>query len=529
LTHHTTLPNDLQTSTKPSWLVPAAIILAASLTVFAVGASGSVTKADEVHHYSFAQNWARLGLLNRPTFNPIYESGDPPGYYYNGQPMWAFGLAALWQVTGKHQWIAQLYQAAWYALLLAMVYRLGRKLFDERGARVSLILAASLPMFNAFSVLLYMDVPTTALATLALLLVWDRRYLLAGLAMGLGYLSKQNAVFLVPSLALWIAWRETFGGQGPWLRRLARLVQTGTMFAVPMALVVMPDVLWRRTYLPQSVSPDLTSIAHRASILISRHRLTSNLVDPVDIGMYFGGLACLGMPIYLLRRAWKAVDGWVWICLGLYLAAMTVFFSINTDIRYFMPAAPLVVLIAVRGLEPLWRRRWGWAAVVLIAAVQFAGVLGYTTIQRQLSPSQRAAFAYLRQETPEGSLMLYPGEVLATEAHRPPVWASLRNPSINRPGLTGFLHLQTPQEIADTLRGNGIRYAVVDHKHVYDDSVQPDQNGYPASFVRRLSEAPGLERIDGPWPGMEIYLVLDPVAPAENAPPVPESDAPPAS
>ncbi len=518
MTPSTSLPNDSTVLPKDLADAPArryglaatAIILGASLTVFAVGASGSVTKADEVHHFGFAQNWARQGLFHRPVFNPIYDSGDPPGYYYNGMPLWAAGLAALWQLTGIHTWIAQLYQAAWYALLLTTTYLLARRLLEPVGAVVALVLAASLPMFNAFSVLLYMDVPTTAMAMLCTVLVRDRRYVLGGITMGLAYLGKQNALFLAPPLALWIAWSETFGSQGPWSRRVARLAAAGLMFAVPMVLVVLPDVIWRRTHLPQSLSPGLDSLRQRASILISSHRLETSLTNPVDVAMYFGGLAGLGMLLYVLRRAWNRLEWWVWLCVGLYLVAMTLVFSINTDIRYFMPAAPLVVLLAARGLEPLWKRRWGLAAIVLIAAIQFIAVLGYTTWRRQLSPSQKAVFTYLRDQTPERSLVLYPGEVLVTEARRPPVWSSLRHPGTGGYGLTAFLRHQTPEQIVQTLRANHIRYAVVDDTHVYDDSIQPEQNGYPKSFTEKLKIAPGLELIEGPWPGMTVYRVTDP-------------------
>ncbi|MBN2583281.1 MAG: glycosyltransferase family 39 protein [Planctomycetes bacterium] len=516
LTNHAISPNDLACGHAPSRRLAAAIIVAASLTVFVVGMCGAVTTADEVHHYGFALSWARQGLLDRPTFNPIYESGEPPGYYYNGMPLWAGGLASIWQVTGIHQWIAQLYQAAWFALLLTMVYLLGRRMFDPRGAVVALLMALSMPLFTAFSVLLYVDVPTTALVMLCMVLICDRHYVWAGLAMGLAYLSKQNAWFLLPPLSLWIAWRETFGGEGPWPRRLGRMVAAGLMFGLPMFLIVLPDVLWRRAYLPRATNPvRLSSIAHRAGVIISKQRLASSLTDPINIGTYFGGLVCLAIPVYFIRRAWKKHDVWIWLCLALYLAAMTVVFSINTDIRYTMPAAPLLALIAARGLQPLWNRRYVLPTIGLIAALQFAGVVGYTMTYRQLSDSQQAVFTYLREQTPKGTLVLYPGEVLATEAERPPVWANLLDPQTGRCNLPTFLHKYTPQQIADTLRGDGIRYAVVEQAKVYDDARRREQNGYPQSFVERLKQAPGLELVDGPWQGILLFHVTD-AAPPPN-------------
>ena len=102
------------------------------------------------------------------------------------------------------------------------------------------------------------------------------------------------------------------------------------------------------------------------------------------------------------------------------------------------------------------------------------------------------------------------GEVLVTEARRPPVWSSLRHAGTGGYGLTAFLRHQTPEEIVETLRANHIRYAVVDDTHIYDDTVQPEQNGYPQSFVEKLKTAPGLQLVEGQWPGMAVYRVTDP-------------------
>ncbi len=81
------------------------------------GATSQVSLGDESHHFRFAQNIYDTG--KRAPFDPLYESGNPPGFFNNDPPLWHFGLVFLWKITGGiSQTIAQFYHILFLILLL---------------------------------------------------------------------------------------------------------------------------------------------------------------------------------------------------------------------------------------------------------------------------------------------------------------------------------------------------------------------------------------------------------------------------
>jgi len=517
------------TETPDPWRWAVVAILAASAIVFVAGLLSEVVLGDEVYHTVFAQTWAGAGPLNRPTHPPIYASGQPPGYAYLCEPLWALGLSLLWHVTGTHTWVAQAYQATFYMLLLASGYGLGRRVLGPQGAMAALLTAISVPMFGAFGILLYVDVPATAIVTVAILMAFDRRYALAGLAMGLAYITKRNTFFLLPPMLLWITAREK-----DWIHR----IQVLTLFLVLALLPVLPDLAWRKTHLYAASDPvSLKYISQRIGNLFATQKTVSSLNRPFDLLKYFGLVVPILGLIYLVRQSWRRDDRWLWFTIALYLVIMILFFSIDTDIRYAMPMVPLLALVVARGLTRWWEKRWVVALVALAAfghlgatACVFAGlrhltpacvVVGLRHLTpacivdglRHLTPAQRTVFTYLREHTPEGTLVLYPGEVLMKEAQRPVVWAHLKNPfEPARSGLRPLLTETDPDRVARILRDNHVRYVCVDEHFVSAETVGPVA-GYPRAFVDRLPQMSFLEKVPGPWPGVILWKVKDEATP----------------
>ncbi len=494
-----------------SWRWPTIIIAAAALAVFAAGVTSSVVRGDEGYHTQFARAWYELGPLNRPTHNPLYASGEPPGYYYSTEPLWPLALSLVWHLTGPVQWAAQLYQAAFYALLLGAVYGMGRHLAGPRGGLAALLVAVSVPMFGAFSVLLYTDVPAAALITLTALLVLRRHMVAAGVVLGLAYLTKRHTLFLAPGLLLW-----TVLDEGTWRRRLARV----PLMLGPALLVVLPDTLWRRAHLPALIDPaSMQHVAARARMFLSHQRLPSNLNNARDLAAYLGALLPATAVLYLARRAWRHGHGLLWLTVLLFLAALGVLFTFDTDIRYTMPTVGLAVALAAAAWRGGWRRTWVLGLVGAVAFAHLGAVVWTVHAQRRLTPGQHAVFTYLREETPPDALVLYPGEVVLTQARRRVVWSNLLNPETGRSAINPFLRAYDAGQIEATLRANDVDYLCIDETRIdAADSRSTLVAGYPPTFVARLPELAFLERVPGPWPGITLYRVRPPDAGAGREP-----------
>ena len=503
----------------------AAIIFAAALIVFVAGATSDVVKGDEAYHYMFAEAWFHQGVLHRPAYNPIYESAEA-GYYFTTEPLWPLLVNLVWHATGEAQWSAQLVQAAFYVLLLGSVYGLGRDLLGPRGALAALLAAVSVPMAGAFSVLLYTDVPAAALVAAAALFVLRKRFWAAGVVMGLAFLTKRNTAFVAPALAIWAFWTE-----GSVWRRLGWVAA----FVVPAVLVTLPDWFWRRTCLPAFYEPvSLSQITVRLGTLFSKQALVaplwtwfgpsagpSRLNSPADLLHYIGAVVPILLVLYLIRRAWDRRDVRLWLAVGVCVAASLLMFTLDTEIRYAMPVIPLVAIVAARGLRGWCQKPWVLALVGLAAFGHLGATAWYVKAQRTLTPGQRAVFQYLQTRTPKDARILYPGEVMVAQTRRQAVWSQLRDPETDHPSsIVQFLAETDPDEIRTLLDANAVTHICIDEKRVYEDCGEIVGFGYPRSFVERLRTLPFVEKVEGDWPGVELWRVKE--GPLGEAPAPPE-------
>ena len=522
---------------SPAWA--AGIIALAAGIVLAAGLASDGVKGDEAYYSMFAEAWYDAGPLHRPVYNPLYPSGEA-GYYYTTEPLWPFVCSLVWHVTGVHAWSAQALQAGFYALLLAAVYGLGRDLLGPRGALAALLATVAVPMVGAFSVLLYTDVPSAALSACAALALLRKRFLAAGVVMGLAYLTKRNAAFLVPALAIWAFWTEGSG----W-RRLGRVAA----FVVPAVLVTLPDWFWRTAHLPAMYEPvslpyiltrlrtffakqalvapgsgggaDAATVAERLWTWLGPSAGASRLNNPMDLLQYLGSVVPALLALYLVRRAWNRAsprrsgaspwrsraDAKVWLAVAVYVVALLAMFTLDTDIRYAMPVIPLVAVVAARGLRGWCEKPWVLGLVGLAAFGHLGATAWHVGVQRTLTPGQRAVFEYLRTRTPPDDRILYPGEVMVAQARRQAVWSQLKNPETDRGCITGFLRETDPERIRRWLRANAVTHICVDERRVYVDRGEVVGFGYPRSFVERLPTLPFLERVEGDWPGIELWHV----------------------
>jgi len=499
------------------WKWAVAIIAAAASIVFVAGTLSDVVLGDEPYHFMFARAWADAGLWNRPTHNPLYPSGAPPGYWYVTEPAWPMLLAALWQATGPVPWVAQLYQAAFYALLLAMVYRLGRHFLGPRGALAALLAAVAVPMVGAFSVTLHLDVPSSAIILAALVLVVDRRLFWAGVLVGLAYLTKRNTAFLVPPMALWIVLQE-----GSLWQRARRV----GLFLLPAVLVVLPDLWWRRHWIPGTQDPaNPTYVLRRVTMFFSPTREVSNINNPVHLLQYLGAVIPALLGLYVIRRTWQKADRRLWALLAFYLVMLVLFFTLDTDVRYVMPAVPILAVLAARGLAGWWQRRWVLALVALAAFAHLGATAWVVNRARHLSPGQEAVFAYLKAHTLPGTRVLYPGESIMIEAHRPVVWNHLTDPETREACITPFLIQYGPEKMLAVLRANRVDYICVDEKRILSGPLaKAERGGYPWAFADRLPTLPFLENVSGDWPGVELWRVKE--EPLGEVPAPPERPSP---
>jgi hypothetical protein len=296
----------------------------------------------------------------------------------------------------------------------------------------------------------------------------------------------------------------------------------------------LPDWFWRTAHLPAIYEPVSlpyiltrlrTSFAQQALVAMGNggaagatfaQRLwtwlglsagASRINSPAYLLQYVGAAVPALLALYLVRRAWDRADAKPWVAIAVYVAIFLVMFTLDTEIRYALPAVPLLAVVVARGLKGWCEKPWVLGLVGLVAFGHLGAMAWYVRAQRTLTPGQRAVFAYLRNETPPDARILYPGEVMVLQARRQAVWSQWRNFKTGLSSITGLLAETDPERIRRLLRTNVVTYICIDEQHVYEDHGEIVGFGYPRSFARRLRTLPFLEKVEGPWPGVELWRV----------------------
>ncbi len=468
------------------------LVLAAGI-IFINGMTTDVSLGDESHHYHLTENIYRAG--KRVAFDPLYESGNPPGFFYNDPPLWHLSVATLWRIRGgPSQAIAQLFHLLFFVLLVWMTFLMTRGMMGDKDGWVPGLIIMTVPMVVSFSTILYMDIPVAALSTLSFYLIMKRRYIEGGLASGLAFLTKLNAAFFFPGFLFVIFWRERKSVWG--------LLRNLSFFLLPILLIHLPDRYWRQENIASKISHVnfevvVSRIAEQAKggVLGAitggggaiREFFNSYLTNPIDIVKYFGIAFLLLSVFYLVwfkRR--NRQDLLFWVPAVSYLLAFLLIFGIRADIRYLLPILPFLIAV----IAPTYRqlgKKWKFA-VIGLCLLQFAGTTYYVHQTRQISPALEEGYEYIKQNLPQNALILYPEENLLLYGQRRMVWSMIRSIRPDQQGIYTILWTPRERELEKLLRHNGIDYILIKKSRIFDQQKEHHAGGYPRSFVENLEK-----------------------------------------
>ncbi len=472
---------------KIFWIL---LVLTAGIIVIN-GMTTDVSLGDESHHYHFAKNIYEAG--KRVAFSSLYESGNPPGFYYNSPPLWHLALAFLWKITGGiSQAVAQVYHILFFVLLVWVGSILAREISGEEGRWLSALIMTTVPMVVSFSTLFYIDIPMTAMAALSFYFILKRRYLEAGVASGLAYFTKLNSVFFFPGFLLLIVWKER--------KKFWSIIRSLAFFVLPILLIYLPDAYWRKSNITSQMDTiRLSNVMKRISMVLSgvkwREYLNSYLTDVSDIIKYFGIVFLFLLFLHLLRfKRWDNRGNMIWVPVISYSGFLVLLFGIFTDIRYLIPIVPFLIALVTPSLLSLGKK---WKIVIVILClIQFMSTSIYVYQQRQISPEIKEGFEYIKKNVPVDANILYPEENLLIYAERKVVWSAVLYYRYEKKlGLDLLFWGKSTKEMNGILQYVGVSHILIKKSRIYDDSQVRHIGGYPRSFVERLPHLEGWMKI----------------------------------
>lgn len=317
-----------------------------------------------LYFYNF--HWSLGGLSSFYSQYHYY----PPLTYFMTIPWYAlFGTALKVAVLSNIQWM----------LVLALsLYGIGRQLWSRQVGLVSAVAVLTVPLIAGHLREYQVDVPTTALVTLAFYLLLKTEYfrspiygLLFGLTLGLAFMTKWTApAFLLLPLCAYAGMAIYYSVKEKKLDRIANLVSAG-LVVVAVASIWYYDNrgVLRNDFTnnavnagqsegdPQTFGPSLLWLLNRLFDI--------QLLTPLAL------LALTGLVLSFKKNNFTRN----WPILLALIGTIIIFAKLgNKDVRYVIPYLPLWILLAVYWIFELKgkaRRVWFGilAAVILLNLV----------------------------------------------------------------------------------------------------------------------------------------------------------------
>jgi len=131
-------------------------------------------------------------------------------------------VALVLKIAGTREWALVAYPFIISLAGIVLAFAAGRLFFNERAGLVSAFLMAIVPMDAMMSTTLYTDIPSAFLSNVGIILIYIGVHqeamksktmyaILAGVALGFSWLTRESAVFILPLIAcylLWALWKD---------------------------------------------------------------------------------------------------------------------------------------------------------------------------------------------------------------------------------------------------------------------------------------------------------------------------------
>lgn len=296
-------------------------------------------------------------------------------------PFFLYALAQFFTWFGPSEASGRLLSQIASFLSIFLVGALAWRMYGRRTAMVALPLAALSPFAISFAPTLYTDPTLTAWLLLALLAASLRRGcglgwrlasgLLAGLALGMAFDTKQNALLFVPLVLGALVIGQGIGSSPA--RRLLAVALSLLVAAAAFYFIWFKVWQWDGWRVLPAEIPSFWEQAWRTYgglRLAARHEWPGRMAAWAGVWRWLGGgwlgtLALVGLAGAAVGASLRAVrrrgagpgHAFDLLLAGFSLAYLLahVAFTFQPWDRYLLPLAPLLALLAARGLVAVWQ------------------------------------------------------------------------------------------------------------------------------------------------------------------------------
>jgi 4-amino-4-deoxy-L-arabinose transferase-like glycosyltransferase len=344
---------------------PALLLLFLSFVTFFVGLGRpAITDSDEAFYAEAAREMVQGGDWLTPHYNYVYRWQKPILYYWL--------TAVTYTIFGASEYAARLWSALSGVALAFMTWKVGRQLTarDDTGWLAGAV-AATCFGYVVIARLALPDLPLALFITLAIHALFSGRWVLAGVAMGLGLATKGPVALAIPSLVFGAAWFVE--------RPTMRAKDLGVLI-LAFAVVGLPwyAAMWNRH-----------GMAYLESFFVGdnfERFATARFNEPRSIVFYvpivIGGLVPWSafsllwvrplIDVITRRRQLSTLEWRLLVWAGLPLLFFTI--SVGKQPRYILPVLPPLAILLARSIVKRCDERRGLCLPTVVTAALIASM-----------------------------------------------------------------------------------------------------------------------------------------------------------
>lgn len=464
----------------------AVVVLIGWVSILITGISSDVYLGDEVVHYRVVK--MMYETHSRPIVDPMVNSNERVERRIVTDILWHTLIAVVWIIIGKVSIVvAQIYQSLWYILLVIITYIFASRFFGKAVGLLSGVIIATMPMYGAYSTMLYLDICVAATTLLVFYFLFKGNYVFAGIILAIDFLAKRNSYFIVPFCCLYII----FFTSGNLKRHILNLI----LFFIPIVLLHTPE-LWFRLKKIGSVF-NHPAIANFAIVQFMEKQRFIKVVfihpedwfyDPTIIVKYLGIVFFAGLVLYFFgirRNKMILFEKMLWLIAGTYFILYLYLFKKMWAVRYMSPIVPPLAILSAIGISRYIaerRKMFILGIIIIVGFMQFFMALAYVYTQRKIPKEIWDSYEFIKQSTPMSSRFMSTPDV-AVYTDRKSSWSG----DVSLSEQPYLFWRADDAEAKEILEYNGIDYIYVDKNRIRDDSNGlHDIKFYPLSFIKKL-------------------------------------------
>jgi len=380
---------------------------------------------DETYYILAARAYIANNFIPATHIPNLYDT--PLGGEPLAKPPLSYYIPALFLFLDDYYlgnlFVYKLFPPIFCILTLVLIYMMVGRLFNRDVALLSIILFASVPLITHFTIITYFDIPYTFFYTLAVLKLYEmfrnpntKNIIYSGTVVGITFLCKESALFIIPSLFAYLFMRNGFN-----LVKMVKDINFKSVVIVSLIGLCIIVPWWVRNYIlfGNPVYPFFPNIFGWKYLdkFVYKQRMELTAIPLVELINYWTLESYLGFAVLV-----AGLFGIIYLFLkknyyfvSIILVGLLPFLTVGAkDIRYIMFLIPSICIAASISLYDLLKNvKYKHVYLILLCILIILSMKTVVSESERITKNIRGfppgtieAYLWIRENTPKDSVVM---------------------------------------------------------------------------------------------------------------------------